>query len=96
MFTGYDWTHNSAVIGVVAEGSQEVRTWPINGALKPFSLAFNKETDIMLKNWQYVLIVKIPPFHSEPMITVHHIESRDVLFNPLDKEPGSQFQVSIT
>lgn len=93
VYVGYDTARESVVIATVLDGGEEVSSRPVNGALKPFTFMFNPYTDILLKTWQYVLVIRMPPHSKSTMIIAHRPEKREMLFNDLEREAGADFQV---
>ena len=94
VFVGYDYTYSSVVMASVADEASEVVTRPVNGALKPFTFMFNPQSDYLLKTWQYVLVIRMPPHSKTTMIIAHRIEKREMLFNEVEREAGEEFQVT--
>ncbi len=93
VFIGYDYGRQSVVVGSVGDDSVEVSSRPLNGAMKPFTFMFNPKTDILLKTWQYVLVIRLPPYAKATMIIAHRIEKREMLFNDIEREAGAGFQI---
>ncbi len=93
VFTAYDYERKSVVMAAVLDGQTELKTWPVNGAAKPFSFSFNQYTDILLKTWQYVLVVRMPPYSKQTMIIAHRPDKREMLFNEIEREIGTGFQI---
>ena len=93
VFVGYDSDRKSVIKAAVVDGTEEVRSQPINGELKPFVFSFNIENDILLRTWQYALIVRTPPHSKTTMIIAHRVSGREMLFNEIEREIGEEFQV---
>jgi len=93
VFVGYDYGRETVVVGSVTDGETQVQSTPINQSMKPFTFSFNPYADILLKTWQYVLIIRMPPHAEKTMIIAHRIEKREMLFNEVEREAGEGFQI---
>jgi hypothetical protein len=93
VFADYDTKRKKLVIGSVADGAKMVDTYPVDHSMDPFSFAFDPIKDYLLRTWQYVLILRPPRDGQGFMIIAHKIVSREMLFNDIAREIGSDFKV---
>lgn len=90
----YDTKENKISIGSINDEEKTLNVYPADRSLKDFNLAFDPLNDALLRTSQHVLIVKFPKGEQRHMILAHKTLTREMLYNDIAKEVGSEFQVS--
>jgi len=89
VFVGYDYERETVVIGAMNE--DKINAKLANEALPPISFEFKAESDILLKTWQYVLIINL----AESSIFVYSIKDRTVVNNNIQEIIEEGYKVTI-
>eukprot|EP00826_Nyctotherus_ovalis_P040533 TRINITY_DN4005_c0_g1_i14.p1 TRINITY_DN4005_c0_g1~~TRINITY_DN4005_c0_g1_i14.p1 ORF type:complete len:170 (+),score=45.17 TRINITY_DN4005_c0_g1_i14:514-1023(+) len=93
VFVDYDTESNVVVIGSVNDTEKTVDAYPADNSLPPFSFTFDLMNDALLRTWNQILVVKFQTQEQRSMIVAHNPVNREMLFNDLAREVGSDFQV---
>jgi len=93
VFIDYDTEKNLIVIGSVDDGETILNVYPADRSLKSFNFNFDPVKDILLRTFHHVVVVKLQSEGQRLMIVGHRPVRREMLFNDVVREVGSEFQV---
>lgn len=93
VYIDYDTEKKMVVIGSVNDTEKMVDSYPADNSLPPFTFSFDQMNDALIRTWNQLLIVKFQTQEQRSMIVAHNPVNREMLFNDLAREVGSDFQV---
>jgi hypothetical protein len=95
VFVDYDTAKDYVVIGSVNDTATIVDVYPADRSLNSFTFGFDPRNDILLKTSHNVLVIKLPREGQRLMIVGHKPVGREMLFNDIAREVGTEFQVFV-